>query len=107
LPPIISLGLKYRYLNLSVAGHSALASKSTVSTSLESHAVTGSLGLRALDAATANRAPNSNKVTDCINKGDLTASADIDRHDEIGQLAEAINRLQKTLQGGSKMKAAA
>jgi methyl-accepting chemotaxis protein len=39
--------------------------------------------------------------------GDLTASADIDRHDEIGQVAEAINRLQKTLQGGSKMKAAA
>lgn len=47
------------------------------------------------------------EVTDRINKGDLTTSADIDRHDEIGQLAEAINRLQKTLQAGGKMKAAA
>ena len=47
------------------------------------------------------------KVTDCINEGDRTTSADIDRHDEIGQLANAINRLQKTLQGGSKVKAAA
>jgi hypothetical protein len=37
----------------------------------------------------------------------LTDSADIDRRDEIGQPADAINRLQKTLQGGSKMKAAA
>jgi HAMP domain-containing protein len=46
-------------------------------------------------------------VTDRINKGDLTTAADIDRRDEIGQLAEAINRLQKTLQSGNKMKAAA
>jgi HAMP domain-containing protein len=36
----------------------------------------------------------------------LNTPADIDRHDEIGQLAGAINRLQKTLQGGNKMKAA-
>ena len=34
-------------------------------------------------------------------------SADINRHDEIGELAGAINRLQKTLQSGNKMKAAA
>lgn len=46
-------------------------------------------------------------MTDRINTGDLTTSADIDRHDEIGQLADAINRLQKTLQGGYKMTAAA
>ena len=46
------------------------------------------------------------EVTERINKGDLTTSADIDRRDEIGQLAGAINRLQKTLQGGGKMKAA-
>ena len=47
------------------------------------------------------------EVTDRINKGVLTTFADIDRNDEIGQLAEAINRLQKALQGSSKMKAAA
>ena len=58
-------------------------------------------------AATADRVAELKEVTDRINTGDLTASADIDRHDEIGQLAEAINRLQKTLEGGSKMKAAA
>jgi len=46
-------------------------------------------------------------LADRISKGDLTASADIDRHDEIGQLAEALSRLQKTLQGGSKVKVAA
>jgi HAMP domain-containing protein len=46
------------------------------------------------------------EVTDRINKGDLTVPADIHRHDEIGQLADAINRLQKTLQGSGKMKAA-
>ena len=46
------------------------------------------------------------EVTERINKGDLTTSADMDRRDEIGQLAGAINRLQKTLQGGGKMKAA-
>ena len=46
------------------------------------------------------------EVTERINKGDLTTSADIDRRDEIGELAGAINRLQKTLQGGGKMKAA-
>lgn len=42
------------------------------------------------------------KVTDRISKGDLTNSADIDRYDEIGQLADAINRLRKTLQGAVK-----
>ncbi len=47
------------------------------------------------------------EVTDRINKGDLSMSADINRHDEIGELAGAINRLQKTLQSGNKMKAAA
>jgi len=47
------------------------------------------------------------EVTDRINKGDLSTSADMDRRDEIGQLAGAINRLQKTLQSGGKMKAAA
>ena len=31
------------------------------------------------------------EVTDRIGKEDLTTSADIDRHDEIGQLADAIN----------------
>jgi HAMP domain-containing protein len=46
------------------------------------------------------------EVTDRISKGDLSVSADINRQDEIGQLAGAINRLQKTLQGGGKMKAA-
>jgi len=47
------------------------------------------------------------EVTDRISKGDLSTPADIDRHDEIGQLAGAINRLQKTLRVDSKMKAAA
>jgi len=47
------------------------------------------------------------EVTDRINKGDLSMSADINRHDEIGELAGAINRLQKTLQSSNKMKAAA
>ena len=46
-------------------------------------------------------------VTERINKGDLTTPANIDRNDEIGQLADALNRLQKTLQGSGKMKAAA
>jgi len=46
-------------------------------------------------------------LTDRISKVELAAAADIDRHDEIGQLAEALSRLQKTLQGSSKMKAAA
>ena len=45
-------------------------------------------------------------VTDRMNKGDLNTPADIDRRDEIGQLAGAINRLQKSLQSGNKMKAA-
>jgi methyl-accepting chemotaxis protein len=107
LPPIASLGLKYRYLNLSVAGHSPLASKSTVSTSLESHAVSGFLGSSRIGHSHSRPRVELKEVTDCINAGDLTASADIDRHDEIGQVAEVINRLQKTLQGGSKMKAAA
>jgi len=47
------------------------------------------------------------EVTDRISKGDLSTSADINRNDEIGQLAGAINRLQKTLQSGNKMKSAA
>ena len=47
------------------------------------------------------------EVTDRINKGDLSMSADINRHDEIGELAGAINRLQKTLQSSNKLKAAA
>lgn len=47
------------------------------------------------------------EVTDRINKGDLNTSPDMNRRDEIGQLAGAIGRLQKTLQGGGKMKAAA
>lgn len=47
------------------------------------------------------------EVTDRIGKGDLSTPVDIDRQDEIGQLAGAINRLQKTLQGSSKLKAAA
>jgi methyl-accepting chemotaxis protein len=47
------------------------------------------------------------EVTDRINKGDLSTSPDMDRRDEIGQLAGAISRLQKTLQSGGKMKAAA
>lgn len=46
------------------------------------------------------------EVTDRISRGDLSVSADIDRQDEIGQLAGAINRLQKSMQGG-KLKAAA
>jgi methyl-accepting chemotaxis protein len=46
------------------------------------------------------------EVTDRINKGDLSTPADINRNDEIGELAGAINRLQKTLQGGGNMKAA-
>jgi methyl-accepting chemotaxis protein len=46
-------------------------------------------------------------VTDRINKGDLTTPANINRNDEIGQLADALNRLQKTLQSSGKMKAAA
>lgn len=47
------------------------------------------------------------EVTDRINKGDLSTSPDMDRRDEIGQLAGAIGRLQKTLQSAGKMKAAA
>jgi methyl-accepting chemotaxis protein len=47
------------------------------------------------------------EATDRINKGDLSTSPDMDRRDEIGQLAGAIGRLQKTLQSGGKMKAAA
>jgi len=46
-------------------------------------------------------------LTDRISKVELIAAADIDRRDEIGQLAEALRRLQKTLQGSSKMKAVA
>ena len=33
------------------------------------------------------------QLTDRISKGDFTTSADIDRHDEICQLAEALSRL--------------
>jgi HAMP domain-containing protein len=47
------------------------------------------------------------EATDRINKGDLSTTPDMDRRDEIGQLAGAIGRLQKTLQSGGKMKAAA
>ena len=47
------------------------------------------------------------EVTDRINKGDLSTSPDMDRRDEIGQLAGAIGRLQKTLQGSGKMKTVA
>jgi methyl-accepting chemotaxis protein len=47
------------------------------------------------------------EVTDRIGKGDLITSADINRHDEIGQLSDAINRLQKALQSSSKMKTSA
>ncbi len=46
------------------------------------------------------------EAMDRIGKGDLNTPTDIDRRDEIGQLAGAINRLQKNLQGGNKMKAA-
>lgn len=46
------------------------------------------------------------EAMDRIGKGDLNTPTDIDRRDEIGQLAGAINRLQKTLQSGNKMKAA-
>lgn len=46
------------------------------------------------------------EVADRINKGDLSTSADMDRGDENGQLAGAINRLRKTLQSGGNMKAA-
>lgn len=46
------------------------------------------------------------EVMERISKGDSSAQADFDRRDEIGQLAGAINRLQKNLQGGGKMKAA-
>jgi HAMP domain-containing protein len=46
------------------------------------------------------------EVMERISKGDSSAQADFDRRDEIGQLAGAINRLQKSLQGGGKMKAA-
>ena len=47
------------------------------------------------------------EATDRINKGDLSTTPNMDRRDEIGQLAGAIGRLQKTLQGSGKMKAAA
>jgi methyl-accepting chemotaxis protein len=47
------------------------------------------------------------EVMDRINKEDLSTSSDTHRRDEMGQLADAINRLQKTIQTGSKMKAAA
>lgn len=46
------------------------------------------------------------EVMERISKGDSSAQADFNRRDEIGQLAGAINRLQKSLQGGGKMKAA-
>lgn len=47
------------------------------------------------------------EVTDRIGKGDLSTSSDISRHDDIGQLADAIKRLRKTLRGGSEVKVAA
>jgi len=46
---------------LSVAGHSPLASESTISTLFESHHVSGPLDLRKLDAVTADRAPDSKR----------------------------------------------
>lgn len=46
-------------------------------------------------------------LTNRISKRELTTAADIDRHDEIGQLAEALSQLQKTLQRGSEMIGAA
>jgi HAMP domain-containing protein len=46
------------------------------------------------------------EAMDRIGKGDLNTPTNIDRKDEIGQLAGAINRLQKSLQGNNKMKAA-
>ena len=46
------------------------------------------------------------EAMDRIGKGDLNTPTNIDRQDEIGQLAGAINRLQKSLQGNNKMKAA-
>ncbi len=39
------------------------------------------------------------KVADRISLGDLTAKIEIDRKDEIGELAEAIKRMQTSLQG--------
>jgi hypothetical protein len=42
---VVSLGLKYRYSNLSVAGHSPLASESTISTSPEYQTITGHVRL--------------------------------------------------------------
>lgn len=46
------------------------------------------------------------EVTDRISKGDLSTSPDINRHDDIGQLVDAINRLQKTLLGDSVVRPA-
>ncbi len=46
------------------------------------------------------------EALDRIGKGDLNTPTNIDRKDEIGQLAGAINRLQKSLQGNNKMKSA-
>jgi HAMP domain-containing protein len=46
-------------------------------------------------------------VTDSNNKGDLSTFPETDRRDEICQLARAINRMQKTLQSGGKMKVVA
>jgi hypothetical protein len=43
LPVVVSLGLKYPHSKLSVAGHSLLASESTISASLESHTDIGLL----------------------------------------------------------------
>ncbi len=39
------------------------------------------------------------KVADRISLGDLTAKIEIDRKDEIGELAEAVRRMQTSLQG--------
>lgn len=39
------------------------------------------------------------KVADRISLGDLTAKIEIDRKDEIGELAEAVSRMQTSLQG--------
>ncbi|HMF85722.1 MAG TPA: methyl-accepting chemotaxis protein [Nitrospiraceae bacterium] len=47
------------------------------------------------------------EVTDRIGRGDLRIHADIDWHNENGQRAGAINRLQKTLRFDGKINAAA
>jgi hypothetical protein len=47
------------------------------------------------------------EVKDCDDKGNLRTPADIDWHNDNGQRAGAISRLQKTLRVDGKMYAAA